>query len=517
MTSFLLGIAFLAGGYFLYGGLLDRAVKPDPGRPTPALARPDGVDFVAMSTWRVYLIQLLNIAGLGPVFGPIMGALWGPQVLLWVLLGSVLGGAVHDHLSGVMSIRNGGAGLPDLISRYLGRAGRHASVLFILVLMVLVGTVFVRGPAALVVTILPATTVGGWMGMEGAGFLGTTWQGLSVWMWVVMAVIFVYYVLATLLPIDQIIGRFYPFFALCLLVMVAGLGWAILTGGLVAPPFTLANLHPQRVPAWPIIFITVSCGAISGFHATQSPLMARCLKSERHMRLVFYGAMIGEALIALVWATAAQAYYGGVPGLAAALGPSLNNATVVVHDICTGVMGRFGGVLAVLGVVVLPITSGDTAFRVARLILADYLDLPQSRIVNRYKLCLPLFAVSLALNFIPFGLIWRYFGWANQALAAFTLWAGAVFLARRGKAWWLAALPAVFMTVMTVTYILVESRQNGCLGLDHATGTVIGLAAGAAALGVFLRARPRLEPEDDTAQVEARPTAAERAGDGLAC
>jgi carbon starvation protein CstA len=517
LVVFLVGLALLLGGYFLYGGLMDRSLRPDPSRPTPALVRPDGVDFVPLPTWRVYLIQLLNIAGLGPVFGPIMGALWGPQVFLWVVLGCVLGGAVHDYLAGAMSLRNGGAGLPDLIGHYLGRFARHAAVLFILVLMVLVGTVFVKGPAALIATILPAEMVAGWFGADGAGLLGETFQGVSLWMWLVMGVIFLYYVLATLLPIDKIIGRFYPFFALALLVMVVGLGLAVLSGRLGAPEFTLANLHPQAIPAWPIIFITVSCGAISGFHATQSPLMARCLKSERHMRLVFYGAMIGEGLIALVWATVAQDYYGGTEGLAAALGPQLNNATVVVHTICTDVMGAFGGLLAVVGVVVLPITSGDTAFRVARLILADYFKLPQTRVWNRYKLALPLFAVSLVLNFVPFGVIWRYFGWANQTLAAVTLWTGAVFLARRGRAWWLAALPAAFMTVMTVTYILVERQENGCLGLEHSLGTALGLAAGAAALGAFLWARPRFEPEADAPAVDARPSPAERQGDGLAC
>jgi carbon starvation protein CstA len=494
---FLLAAAFLFGGYFFYGSLLDRSLRPDPSRPTPALSSPDGMDYVPMPTWRVYLIQLLNIAGLGPVFGPIMGALWGPQVVLWIVLGAVLGGAVHDYMSGIMSLRNGGMGLPDLIGRYLGQGVRHFAVLFILLLMVLVGTVFVKGPAALIVSMLPAETVAGWFGSEGAGALGEVHGGVSLWMWTVMGAIFVYYMLATLLPIDKIIGRFYPFFAMALLVMVAGLALAALSGRLALPAFTLQNLHPRQTPTWPIIFITVSCGAISGFHATQSPLMARCLKSEGRARLVFYGAMIAEALIALMWANAAQGYYGSVDALAAALGPGLNQAAVVVHTVCNGVLGPLGGALAIIGVVVLPITSGDTAFRVGRLILADYFRLPQSRVANRYKLALPLFAISLALNIIPFGVIWRYFGWANQTLAAVTLWSGAVFLARRGRAWYLAALPASFMTVMTVTYILVERRENGCLGLDQTLGTVLGLAAGLLALGVFVWARPRLEPESD--------------------
>jgi carbon starvation protein CstA len=497
MPLFLLGIGLLAGGYIFYGRWIAAAIRPDPARPTPALRLADGVDFVAMPTWRVALVQLLNIAGLGPVFGPIMGALWGPQVFLWVVLGAILGGAVHDFLAGAMSVRNDGAGLPALIGRYLGRHARQASTVFILVLMVLVGTVFVKAPAALIAELLPAGTAFGWLGPEAVAWLETPWQGIGLWQWVIMALIFAYYLLATLLPIDKIIGRVYPIFALALLVMVFGLAGAMLFGQMDFPAFSLANLHPAQVPAWPIIFITVSCGAISGFHATQSPLMARCLSNERHMRPVFYGAMIAEGLIALIWASAAQGYYGGVERLAAALGPGLNDAAVVVHTICTDNMGAFGGMLAVLGVVVLPITSGDTAFRVARLILGDALGLPQKKVANRYLVALPLFGLSLVLMFLPFGVIWRYFGWANQTLAAVALWTGAVFLARRSSRWWLAALPATFMTTMTTTFLLVEERAKGCLGLDPTVGTAIGLLLGAAALGVFLWRRPKWAPETD--------------------
>jgi carbon starvation protein CstA len=506
MASFLVGLVLLVAGYYGYGWLVGRAAPADPNRRTPAYTHADGVDYVAMPTWRIFLIQLLNIAGLGPVFGPIMGALWGPQVFLWVVLGSILGGAVHDYFSGVMSIRNNGAGLPDLIGHYLGRFTRTFATFFILVLMVLVGTVFVKGPAKLIVELLPAATVGGWFGDPGIRFFTATFAGQQVWLWVVMLLIFVYYVLATLLPIDQLIGRIYPVFAACLLIMVVGLGVQILLGNLKTSAFTLANLHPKSIPAWPIIFITVSCGAISGFHATQSPLMARCLKNERHMRVVFYGAMIAEALIALVWAAAAPGYYGGVQGLTAALGPQLNDTAVVVHKICVGTMGTFGGVLAVLGVVVLPITSGDTAFRVGRLILADFFKLPQGPIRNRYVMALPLFAISIVLNFVPFGLIWRYFGWANQALAVFTLWAASVYLARRGSRWWwVTALPATFMTIMTTTFILVESRANGCLGLDHTLGTVIGLGCGALVLGWFLVRRPALAKLGEEEQLNPAP------------
>jgi carbon starvation protein CstA len=512
MTSFLIGALLLGGGYLLWGCLTEQSVAPDPGRSTPAVLCADGVDFVVMPTWRIYLVQLLNIAGLGPVFGPIMGALWGPQVFLWVVFGAILGGAVHDFLSGAMSIRNGGAGLPELIGHYLGQVSRHLATFFILMLVVLVGTVFVKGPALLIVQLVPADAVGSLLGPTATEVLSSQLAGQPVWLWTVMVFIFLYYVIATLLPIDVIIGRIYPALALALLVMVVGLSAAIIGGRITVPHFTLANLHPAAVPAWPIIFITVSCGAVSGFHATQSPLMARCLGSERHMRVVFYGAMIAEGFIALVWASVAQGFYGGSSALAQVL--NAGGPGQVVHEICTTTMGHLGGFLAILGVVVLPITSGDTAFRVGRLIVADYIRLPQNRARNRYLIALPLFAISIALNFINFSVIWRYFGWANQTLAAVTLWTGAVFLARRCSRWWLAAVPATFMTVVTTSYILVEKVG---LNLPLGVGVKLGLAIGAAALAAFLIVRPRLQPETDDQGLQGRPSETEKAGDTLAC
>ncbi len=486
MLAFAGGLVVLAIGYLVWGRLAERAVAPDPAAVTPAVARADGLDFVVMPGWRVWLVQLLNIAGLGPVFGPIMGALWGPQVFLWVVFGSILGGAVHDLLAGAMSMRSGGAGLPDLIGSTLGRASRHVATVFIVVLMVLVGTVFVKGPALLVVQLVPAAALAGVIGSGGVAALEATWAGAPVWLWLVMVVIYLYYVVATLLPIHTVIGRVYPLFAAALLVMVGGLGWALLSGAIPLPRFTLANLHPGGLPAWPVIFITVSCGAVSGFHGTQCPLMARCLQSESSMKRVFYGAMVAEGVIALVWAASAQGYYGGTAGLGSAL--AAGGPGQIVHEVCTHVMGAAGGALAVLGVVVLPITSGDTAFRVARLIVGDYLGLSQARVRNRYLVALPLFAVSLALNFVDFSVIWRYFGWANQTLAAVTLWAGAVWLARRGRWWWLAAAPATFMSVVTTSYILVEKVG---LGLPHGLGTTLGLVLGLLPTAAFLLLRGR--------------------------
>ncbi|MDZ7616812.1 MAG: carbon starvation CstA family protein [Patescibacteria group bacterium] len=512
MTAFVIGLLLLAGGYVFYGRLTESAVGVDPNRVTPAIALADGVDYVAMPTWRVYLIQLLNIAGLGPVFGPIWGALWGPQVFLWVVLGCIFGGAVHDLLSGGMSIRNHGAGLPDLIGRYLGNVSKHLSVFFILLLMLLVGTAFVKGPAELLVQILPAEMIGSWLGDGTTSWLKGVALGQSRWMWLVMLVIYAYYVVATLLPIDVLIGRLYPLFAAALLVMVVGLGFALLTGKIGVPEFTLANLHPEQAPAWPLIFITVGCGAVSGFHATQSPMMARCLKSEKHMRLVFYGAMIAEGAIALIWATAAQGFYGGVDGLSEALangGPGR-----VVRETCIATMGHFGGILAVLGVVVLPITSGDTAFRVSRLMLGDYFHLSQKRVLNRYLLAVPLFVASFSLNFVEYKVVWQYFGWANQTLAAITLWAGTVFLARRASRWWIAFFPAVFMTTVTTSYIL--SEQVFGFGLSQTQGTILGSLVGLASAVAFLLVRPNLPPDEDRPMTPTTLSEGERASDSIA-
>ncbi|MBN2507693.1 MAG: carbon starvation protein A [Verrucomicrobia bacterium] len=514
MIVFVVGLLLLVAGYAVYGRVVASTVRPDPSRVTPAIAFADGVDYVPMSTWRVYLVQLLNIAGLGPVFGPILGALWGPQVFFWVVFGCIFGGAVHDLLIGTMSVRNRGAGLPDLIGHYMGAGARHLSTMFILLLMVLVGTVFVKGPAELLVKILPAEKLGGWLGGGAASWLESTSFGLSHWIWIVMMVVYGYYLVATMLPIDKIIGRFYPFFAAALLVMVGGLGMALFTGQLSTPPFTLKNLHPQQLPAWPLIFITVSCGAVSGFHATQCPLMARCLKSERHLRVVFYGAMIAEGFIALIWASVAQGFYGSHEGLIAVLKPGGGGPGAVVHNACMTTMGWFGGMLAILGVVVLPITSGDTAFRVSRLMLADYFRLPQTRIRNRYVLVLPLFLISFALNFVDFSVIWRYFGWANQTLAAVALWSGTIFLARRRSWWWLAFVPAVFMTVVTTSYILVEKVG---FGLNPALGVWLGLLVGVAAAAWFLFQLPKMPPEASDAAMAAHPSDAERSSDSLAC
>jgi carbon starvation protein CstA len=432
MLFFFICVALLVLGYFTYGVLVEKVFGINPARPTPANAMADGVDYVEMSTPKVFLVQLLNIAGLGPVFGPILGALYGPSALLWIVIGSIFAGAVHDYFSGMLSVRHGGESVPAVVGRELGPVFRQIMNYFSVILLLLVGVVFVTGPAGLMVNI-------------------TGWDKL-IW----IAIIFVYYFLATVLPIDKIIGRLYPFFGALLLFMTFGL----MTALIVSPDHHFfpggLDFAPAKANMWPLMFITIACGAVSGFHATQSPLMARCMRNEKNGRFVFYGAMIAEGVIALIWATLGLSFYdGGVTGLAGALGDKMNSA-LVVDQVSRGLLGNFGGVLAILGVVILPITSGDTAFRAARLIIAEYIKLPQIKPIRRLWVAVPLFVIGIALSTVNFGIIWRYFGWANQTLAMIMLWAAAAWLARHGKFYWLAAVPATFMTAVSATYILED-------------------------------------------------------------
>ena len=408
MITFLCAVVLLIAGYFLYGRLVERVFRPD-GRPTPAAAHPDGVDYVPMKTWRVFLVQLLNIAGTGPIFGALMGAVFGPVVFLWIVFGSILGGAVHDYMSGMISLRLDGASVSEIVGRYLGPVARQAMRIFSLILLVLLGAVFTTSPAALIARLTPS------------------WMNVGFW----VVVILIYYVLATLLPIDKIIGKLYPIFGGVLLLMAAGIMVGLIAGGYRLPELELANLHPDGRPVWPFMFITVACGAISGFHGTQSPMMARCLRTERDGRRVFYGAMISESVIALVWAAAGVAFYGATGGLQAALA-NLGQSGVV-YEISVTLLGVFGGALAVIGVVVCPISSGDTAFRSARLIIADWFHIDQSNFKKRLAVTIPLLAAGALLTQVDFNVVWRYFSWSNQTLAMITLWAAAAYLCGTGR------------------------------------------------------------------------------------
>lgn len=452
MITFFISFVALVLGYLLYGKFVSKVFAPD-DRKTPAVAINDGIDYVPMPNWKIFMIQFLNIAGTGPIFGAIMGAKFGPAAYLWIILGCIFAGATHDFFSGMLSMRNNGADLPALIGKYLGKAPRNVMLVFCVVLLIMVGTVFVYSPAEI---------------------LGHLSGGSLVW----IIVIFAYYVVATMLPIDKIIGKIYPIFSFSLLFMAVALIVMLLIKMPVLPELWdgLGNMAKEQDPSFtdnifPCLFITIACGAISGFHATQSPLMARCLKSEKMGRPIFYGSMITEGLVALVWATVAMWFFydSPTPGyeqLAAAKGFH-TSAPMVVTTVCQDWLGMLGGVLAILGVVAAPITSGDTAFRSARLIVASALKLNQKPKMNRLYVCLPIFVVSIALltwqssNPDGFNVIWQYFGWSNQTLSVFTLWAITVYLVRKNKPYVITLLPALFMTGVCSTYLFISKQAFG--------------------------------------------------------
>ena len=454
MVSFLLSIVALLAGYFIYSKVVERIFGITPEVETPAKSKADGVDFVEMDWKRVFLIQFLNIAGLGPIFGAIAGALWGPVAFIWIVLGSIFAGATHDYFSGMLSVRHSGETIGEIVGRYLGLSAKQVMRLFSVVLLVLVGVVFISGPAGLLQTMT---------GINKNVFL---------------AIIIVYYILATVLPIDKIIGKVYPIFGAALLIMGVGIMGGIMLGGYTIPEISLQNFHPAEKSIFPFLFITIACGAISGFHATQSPIMARCLKNEKEGRRVFYGSMIAEGVIALIWAAAAMSFYGSTEALASA-GP----AAVVVNDISTTLLGAFGGILAVLGVVAAPITSGDTAFRSARLVIADALGYKQDKIMSRFAIAIPLFAVGISLTFIDFTIIWRYFAWSNQTLATIVLWTSATYLYKNARPHWIASLPATFMTAVVTSYIIVAPEG---LKMSESIGLPVGVGVAIATFAFFL-------------------------------
>ena len=468
MISLLVSFAVLVVGYLVYGRVTEKIFSPDE-RLTPAVAVNDGVDCVPMKTWKAFLVQLLNIAGTGPIFGALMGAVFGPVVFLWIVFGSILGGAVHDYMSGMISCRNKGASIAELSGTYLGKAVKWIMRVFSVILLVLCGTVFVTSPAGLLDKLTPE-----WMN-------GTFWA----------IVILIYYLLATLLPIDKLIGKLYPIFGVLLIVMaVAVIGGIIFSGGkYTIPELSFVNWHPDSTPVWPYMFITVACGAVSGFHATQSPMIAKCIKTEKDGRKVFYGAMISEAVIALVWAAAGVSFYGTTELLNKALA---NGASNVVYEISTGVLGAIGGVLAIAGVVICPITSGDTAFRSARLILAETFRLEQKNIKNRLLITIPLLIVGGLLTWFAvvndngFQIIWRYFSWSNQTLAMIALWVSTAYLLKEGKYKFgslLTAFPAAFMTAVSLTYIFMA--QEG-FHLNWTISYIVGAVTAVILFSVYL-------------------------------
>lgn len=461
MISFCIALAALIIGFFTYGKFVERVFGIDPDRKTPAIANPDGVDFVPLSGWKIFMIQFLNIAGLGPIFGAIMGAKFGTSSFLWIVFGTIFAGAVHDFMAGMISLRHNGESLPETIGRYLGVTAKLVMRFFTVILMILVGVVFVAGPADLLAMLTP--------------------QNLDSTFWIF--VIFAYYILATMFPIDKIIGRIYPAFAVALIFMAIGILFMLFISFPDIPEITdgLSNKSedPENNPIFPMLFISIACGAISGFHATQSPLMARCMTNERQGRYIFYGAMVTEGIVALIWAAAATYFFSpeGQAFFHITEPEKVNgNSAVIVNIISNGWLGMVGGALAILGVVAAPITSGDTAFRSARLIVADFLHMEQRSISKRLLICIPLFLVAILILIYnlsdPAGFekIWRYFAWSNQTLAVFTLWAITIYLSRKGKPYWITLIPALFMMAVVITYILFD--RSG-IALPYTTSVII--------------------------------------------
>ncbi|MCU5446054.1 carbon starvation CstA family protein [Bacillus cereus] len=449
MITFLVSIVVLIIGYLTYGKFIEKIFGVNYKRKTPAYVNQDGVDYVPMDRRKNSMIQLLNIAGTGPIFGPILGALYGPVAFVWIVIGAIFAGAVHDYLTGMISIRNKGAHIPELAGKFLGNAMRHIVNVFSLLLLVLVGTVFITTPASLLDIVL---------------------QG-KVSITIILSVIFVYYILSTILPIDKIIGKIYPVLGALLLISAIGIGGMMIIKGSPIPELTFENMHPDHAPIFPLLMLTITCGALSGFHATQSPIISRTLQTEKHGRYVFFGMMIAEAVIAMIWAAAAMSIfsYGELNELIKSGTPA-----AVVSEISKTMLGAVGGTIAVIGVIVLPITSGDTAFRAARSIIADYFNFEQTKLKNRLMIAIPLFVIAYGLTKIDFTLLWRYFSWANQSTAAIALWIGTMYLFIKGKPYVVSLIPAIFMTLMTVIYILnAKIGFNIPLNTSYIIGAVI--------------------------------------------
>ena len=478
MISFFLCLALLIGGYFVYGTIVDKTFAPD-DRETPAVRIDDGVDFVVMPQWKLFLVQLLNIAGMGPIFGALQGALWGPIVFLWITFGTIFAGSVHDYFSGMLSIRNDGASIAECTGIYMGNIMKNVMRVFAVVLLIMVGTVFAVGPAGLITKLLAENGVA-------TGALANT----QVWIWIILA----YYFIATFVSIDAIIGKIYPLFGICLIVMAVGVAFGIFTTPEYVIPeiwTNFTNMHPGGKAVWAYMFITVACGAISGFHSTQSPLMARCMKSERQGKFVFFGAMTCEGVIALIWAAAGCALYEVTGGLNTGLSAALaNGQSAAIYDVCAKTMGGVGIALAMIGVIVCPITSGDTAFRSARLTIADWFKIDQDKWSKRLLLCVPLLGAGAIISQMDYSIVWRYFSWTNQTLAMIVLWTASMYLFKEKKNYWITAVPATFMSAVSMTYFF---SADECVNLGAAVAYPLGIVLAAAFLGLFIMATKKVK------------------------
>jgi carbon starvation protein CstA len=459
MITFIISLVLLVGGYFLYGKFVDKFFGMDSKRVTPVIKKSDGVDFFPLKPWKIFVIQFLNIAGLGPIFGAILGAMYGPVAYIWIVLGCIFMGATHDYFSGMLSIRDGGNSIPEIVGKYLGSRAKILFGVFTLVLLIMVGVAFVTGPAGL----LDSLTGG----------------GKNIWLYA----IFAYYLMATLLPVNKIIGKIYPLFGAALLIMAIGIAGGIFynyyTGDLNLIELTFDNFknfhsNPSSNILFPMMFIVISCGAISGFHATQSPMMARCMTNEKQGRPIFYGAMVAEGIVAMIWATAAMNYFGSVDGLNETVAAGHNPAWIV-NKICETWLGKVGAIFAIVGVVACPITTGDTAFRSARLIVADVIKKEQGSILSRLIISVPLFIIGYVLSQLDFSMIWKFVGIANQVLATIILWTGARYLVVKNKNHLMMSLPATFLTLICVSYFMVAPVKNGGLAMSVTVSYIVGV------------------------------------------
>ena len=477
MISFFVCLALLVGGYFIYGGFVSKTFGPD-DRETPAVAMEDGVDYVVMPTWRIFLIQLLNIAGLGPIWGAVGGAMWGPSVFLWITFGTIFCGGVHDFASGFMSMRHEGLSVPELTGMYMGNVMKQVMRVFSTVLLFMVGVVFAVGPAGLL-----AYLCGGNSG--GTGILTNKYFWLTI--------VFIYFFIATFLSVDKIIGKLYPIFGICLIVMAIGVGIGTIAKGYTIPEvFPLRNMHPAGTSIFPAMFISVACGACSGFHSTQSPIMARCCKSEKMSHMVFYGAMVCEGIIALVWAAASCALFPIEGGLMTGLKEAMSVGQAgCVYNICATTMGGFGAILAMLGVIACPISSGDTAFRSARLTVADALHLDQKSYKNRLILTIPLLALGVLVSQLDYTSIWNYFASTNQILAAIVLWTAAMYLAHEGKNAYICAIPAAFMTAVTMSFVFNSKLYLGAIPFFPPISKILGIGIAVVLFVLFVLKAPK--------------------------
>lgn len=476
MITFLVSIVALIAGYFIYGRFIAKFFGADDNRQTPVTIHPDGVDFIPMPTWKAFVIQFLNIAGLGPIFGAILGAMYGPVSYIWIVLGCIFMGAVHDYFSGMLSIRHDGANIPELVGMYLGNKARHILRIFTILLLICVGVSFVKGPADLLAQLT-----------NSASGYGVIWWTVGI---------FTYYILATLLPINQIIGRIYPFFGAALLIMAIMIASAMLVyaakGDITMSELSFSsirNMHsnPSSNILFPMLFVVISCGAISGFHSTQSPLMARTMRRESFGLPIFYGAMIAEGIVTLIWATVAINYFGGAENLNSYINTNDVTPAFIVNEICHNWLGQVGAVLAIVGVIACPITTGDTAFRSARLTLAEVFKSNQSKIANRLWVTIPMFALAIVMTQVNFGTIWNYVGISNQVLSVIMLWTSAMFLKINKKFHWLLTVPALFMTYVCTTYFFIAPYKVGGLSIGGEIAYPIGAIVTAIAFALFLR------------------------------